>query len=81
MYVLVSYTRANGHVIRPGLSLVQAYRLLGQLGRGAIFRAEGMSVYARPVYPFLPRPKPGGPRKVGGPGTGFQPPRSQGRVA
>ena len=83
MYVVVSYTRANGHVIRPGLSLVQAYRMLAQLGRGAIFRAEGMSVYARPVYPFVPRPNPtsgGGPRRIGGPATKTQP-RSQGRVA
>jgi hypothetical protein len=54
VYVVVSYTRENGHVIRPGLSLVQAYHLLARLGHGAIFRAEGMSVYARPVYPRLP---------------------------
>ena len=83
MYVLVSYTRDGGHVIRPGLSLVQAYHLLGRLGRGAIFRAEGMSVYARPVYPFVPRPspRPAGPRTtIGRSGTGNQP-RSQGRVA
>ena len=58
MYVVVSYTRAHGHVIRPGLSLVQAYHLIARLGHGAIFRAEGMSVYARPVYPRLPRPAP-----------------------
>jgi hypothetical protein len=51
MYVVVSYTAEDGHVVRPGLSLVQAYRLVGQLGRGAIFRSQGMSVYARPVYP------------------------------
>jgi len=53
LYVVVSYTRTNGHVIRPGLSLVQAYHLLSRLGHGAIFRAEGMSVYARPIYPKL----------------------------
>jgi hypothetical protein len=82
LYVVVSYTRSSGHVIRPGLSLVQAYHLLRRLGRGAIFRAEGMSVYARPVYPFVPRPspRPAGSRKIGGPGMGIQP-RSQGRVA
>ena len=57
MYVVVSYTRVYGHVIRPGLSLVQAYHLLAELGHGAIFRAEGMSLYARPVYPWL-RPRP-----------------------
>ena len=56
VYVLVSYTREHGHVIRPGMSLVQAYRLLATLGRGAIFRAQGMSVYATPVYPKLPKP-------------------------
>jgi hypothetical protein len=54
VYVVVSYTVEGGHVIRPGLSLVQAYRLLKQLGRGAIFRSQGMSVYARPVYPRVP---------------------------
>ena len=54
VYVVVSYTAESGHVVRPGLSLVQAYRLVGQLGRGAIFRSQGMSVYARPVYPKLP---------------------------
>jgi hypothetical protein len=67
VYVVVSYTRANGHVIRPGLSLVQAYHLLQRLGHGAIFRAEGMSVYARPVYPWLPqggRLKPGAQGRV-----------------
>ena len=64
VYVIVSYTRENGHVIRPGLSLVQAYRLLANLGHGAIFRAEGMSVYARPVYPKLPKPTP--PARAGG---------------
>jgi hypothetical protein len=63
VYVLVSYTREHGHVIRPGMSLVQAYRLLTSLGRGAIFRAEGMSVYARPVYPKLPTPSPA-PRRA-----------------
>ena len=51
VYVVVSYTAESGHVVRPGLSLVQAYRLVSQLGRGAIFRSQGMSVYARPVYP------------------------------
>jgi hypothetical protein len=54
VYVVVSYTAEQGHVIRPGLSLVQAYRLVGQLGRGAIFRSQDMSVYARPVYPRIP---------------------------
>jgi hypothetical protein len=62
LYVLVSYTREHGHVIRPGMSLVQAFRLLATLGRGAIFRAEGMSVYARPVYPKLPTTRPAGRR-------------------
>ena len=54
VYVVVSYTAESGHVVRPGLSLVQAYRLVGQLGRGAVFRSQDMSVYARPVYPRLP---------------------------
>jgi hypothetical protein len=58
VYVLVSYTRANGHVIRPGLSLVQAYHLLTRLGHGAIYRAHGMSVYARPIYPVDRRDEP-----------------------
>jgi hypothetical protein len=56
VYVVVSYTAESGHVVRPGLSLVQAYRLVGQLGRGAIFRSQGMSVYARPVYPRTSEP-------------------------
>lgn len=51
MYVVVSFTRVHGKVVRPGLSLVQAYKLLGRLGHGAIFRNENMSRYARPVYP------------------------------
>lgn len=60
MYVVVSYTRVHGQVIRPGLSLVQAYQLLEHLGHGAIFRAEGMSAYSRPVYPWLrPARQPG----------------------
>ena len=54
MYLVVSYTAESGHVVRPGLSLVQAYRLVGQLGRGAVFRSQDMSVYARPVYPRIP---------------------------
>lgn len=53
VYVVVSYSADTGHVVRPGLSLVQAYRLVGQLGRGAIFRSQDMSVYARPVYPRI----------------------------
>lgn len=53
MYLVVSYTRSDGPVIRPGLSLVQAYRLLNELGRGAIFRASEMTKYARPVYPRI----------------------------
>jgi hypothetical protein len=53
VYVVVSYTAESGHVVRPGLSLVQAYRLVGQLGRGAVFRSQDMSVYARPVYPRI----------------------------
>ena len=55
LYLVVSYTRAHGRVIRPGLSLVEAYRLIGRLGHGAVFRSEGMSAYSRPVYPVLPR--------------------------
>jgi hypothetical protein len=51
MYVVVSCTRQHGRVVRPGLSLVQAYRLLGRLGHGAIFRESGLGKYARPVYP------------------------------
>ena len=51
MYLLVSYSRQDGRVVRPGLTLVQAYRLLGALGRGAIFRERGFCRYARPVYP------------------------------
>ena len=64
VYVLVSYTQEHGHVIRPGMSLVQAYRLLTTIGRGAIFRAEGMSVYARPVYPKLPTTTNPAPRRA-----------------
>ena len=59
MYVVVSYTRAFGRVIRTGLSLVAAYRLIEQLGRGAIFRSEGMSTYSRPIYPVLPHAQAG----------------------
>lgn len=51
MYLVISCTRQHGKVVRPGLSLVQAYRLLGRLGHGAIFRESGLSKYARPVYP------------------------------
>ena len=51
MYVVVSYSSKHGRVVRPGLSLVQAYRLVGSLGRGAIFRERGLGKYARPVYP------------------------------
>ena len=69
MYVVVSYTRLHGRVIRPGLSLVDAYRLVEYLGHGAVFRTEGMSAYSRPVYPVVParpvardeaRPRPAG---------------------
>lgn len=55
LYLVVSYTRAHGHVIRPGLTLVAAYHLIEQLGHGAVFRSEGLSPYSRPVYPKLPR--------------------------
>ena len=51
MYLVVSVTRQHGMVVRPGLSLVQAYRLLGHLGRGAIFRETGLTKYSRPVFP------------------------------
>jgi hypothetical protein len=51
MYLVVSYSKRNGRVVRPGLSLVQAYRLIGTLGHGAIFRERGFSKYSRPVYP------------------------------
>lgn len=51
MYLVVSYSQRHGKVVRPGLSLVQAYRLLGTLGHGAIFRERGFDKYARPVYP------------------------------
>ena len=51
MYVVFSVTRQHGRVARPGLSLVQAYRLVGQLGHGAIFRETGLTKYSRPVYP------------------------------
>ena len=61
MYLVVSYTRAHGHVIRPGLTLVEAYHLVGRLGHGAVFRSEGMSAYSRPVYPVLPG-RPGAAR-------------------
>jgi hypothetical protein len=54
LYVVVSYTRVHGRVIRPGLSLVEAYRLVERLGHGAVFRTEGMSAYSRPVYPVVP---------------------------
>lgn len=51
MYQVVSHTSHHGTVVRPGLSLVEAYRLLGRLGRGAIFRETGLGKYSRPVYP------------------------------
>jgi hypothetical protein len=51
VYLVVSYSSRHGKVVRPGLSLVQAYHLLGTLGRGAIFRERGYGKYARPVYP------------------------------
>ena len=51
MYLVVSFTRQHGRVVRPGLSLVQAYRLLGRLGHGAIFRETGLTKYSRPVFP------------------------------
>jgi hypothetical protein len=52
MYLVVSCTSRHGKVIRPGLSLVQAYQLLGRLGHGAIFRESGLgNKYDRPVYP------------------------------
>jgi hypothetical protein len=51
MYLVVSYSTKHGKVIRPGLSLVQAYRLIGSLGHGAIFRERGFGKYSRPVYP------------------------------
>ena len=63
LYLVVSYTRAHGHVIRPGLTLVAAVRLVEQLGHGAVFRSEGLSPYSRPVYPKLPR-TPGGAAAV-----------------
>jgi hypothetical protein len=61
LYVVVSYTRAHGRVIRPGLSLVEACRLVEHLGHGAVFRSEGMSAYSRPVYPVVPRGRAGNP--------------------
>jgi len=51
MYLVVSVTRQHGKVVRPGLSLVQAYQLVGRLGHGAIFRETGLTKYSRPVYP------------------------------
>jgi len=51
MYLVVSFSRKHGKVVRAGLSLVEAYRLLGTLGHGAIFRERGFGKYARPVYP------------------------------
>lgn len=55
MYLVVSYTRSHGRVISDGLSLVDAYRLVNRLGHGAVFRSEGLSPYARPVYPLARR--------------------------
>ena len=68
MYVVVSYTRAFGRVVRTGLSLVAAYRLIEHLGRGAIFRSEGMSAYSRPIYPVLPHPGAGAAAAAAAPG-------------
>ena len=51
MYRVVSFTRTHRAVVRPGLSLVEAYLLVGRLGRGAIFRENGLGQYSRPVYP------------------------------
>jgi hypothetical protein len=51
MYRVISHTRRHGTVVRPGLSLVEAYRLLGRLGHGAIFRETDLGKYSRPVYP------------------------------
>ena len=55
MYLLVSFTNDNGPVVQPGLTLVEAYRLLNAIGRGAIFRATGLTQYSRPVYPRMKR--------------------------
>jgi hypothetical protein len=51
MYLVVSFTDACRPHVQDGLSLVEAYRLVGRLGRGAIFRSAGMHARARPVYP------------------------------
>ena len=50
MYLVVSFTRSQGHFIRPGLSLVEAYQLcdrgeVADLLADDAFRADG----ARPV--------------------------------
>ena len=55
MYLLVSFTHSSAPVVQPGLSLVEAYRRLNAIGRGAIFRAAGLTQYSRPVYPRMKR--------------------------
>ena len=54
MYLVVSFTGARRPHVQAGLSLVQAYRLVNRIGRGAIFRCAGMGTYAKPVYPRIP---------------------------
>lgn len=56
MYLVVSYARSCGPIVRDGLTLGEAYRLIQSLGRGAIFRSAGATKYARPVYPVAARP-------------------------
>lgn len=50
MYTVVSWCR-DGKVIRSGVTLCEAYRLIRTLGRGAIFRSPTPGKYARPIYP------------------------------
>lgn len=52
MYTVVSWNQ-TGRVIRCGVSLGEAYRLVRALGRGAIFRSSNMdrALYAHPIYP------------------------------
>jgi hypothetical protein len=55
MYTLVSFT-PRGSVVRNGLSLCHAYKLLRAIGRGAIFRSDQPDPRAAPIYPRWQHP-------------------------
>lgn len=50
MYCLITFV--PGHpMILPNLTLVEAFRKLNAIGRGAIWRGSNPSPYAKPIYP------------------------------